>query len=118
MKTAFAYWDNRIAPVFDTTKQIHVVQVDRGRIVSESLESLPEDSLALKALRLVELEIVNVVCGAISRSMHELITAQGIHVIPFVAGELREVVRAWLDGLLDRDDFAMPGRNRHRESWS
>ena len=117
MKTAFAYWDNRIAPVFDTARQIHVVEAESGQIVSETQETLSEDLPVQKTLRLVELGIGTLVCGAISRPMHGLIAAYGMQVIPFVAGELREVIRAWLRGNLERDAFAMPGcsgRGRRR----
>lgn len=109
MKTAFAYWDNRIAPVFDTARQIHVVKAESGQIVSATQETLSEDLSVQKALRLVELGIGTLVCGAISRPMYGLVAAYGIQVVPFVAGNLREVIRAWLSGDLERDTFAMPG---------
>jgi hypothetical protein len=37
------------------------------------------------------------------------VAAYGIRLIPFVAGDLREVIRAWLGGKLECDAFAMPG---------
>jgi predicted Fe-Mo cluster-binding NifX family protein len=109
MKTAFAYWDNRIAPVFDTAGQIHVVEAESGRIVSERQETLPENLPVQKALRMVELGIGALVCGAISRPIHELVAAYGIQVIPFVAGDLREIIRAWQRGSLEGGTYAMPG---------
>lgn len=109
MKTAFAYWDNRIAPVFDTARQIFVVEADLEQVIGETHETLTEDMPIRKALRLVELGIYTLVCGAISRPLYELITAYGILVIPFLAGDLREVVQAWLHNNLERDTFAMPG---------
>ena len=109
MKTAFAYWDNRIAPVFDNAGQIHIVETESEQILSEILETLSEELPVQKALQLVELGITTLVCGAISRPMHELITEYGIEVIPFVAGDLREVIEAWLGGNLENEIFAMPG---------
>lgn len=109
MKVAFTYWDNRIAPVFDTARQIRVVEAESGQIVSETQETLSEDLPVQKTLRLVGLGIGTLVCGAISRPMYGLVAAYGIQVIPFVAGDLREVIRAWLSGNLERDTFAMPG---------
>jgi hypothetical protein len=38
MKAAFAYWDHRIAPVFDTARRIHLVEADSGRIVAETVD--------------------------------------------------------------------------------
>ncbi len=115
--TAFAYWDNRISPVFDTTRQIHVVADEALRIVGERTETLPESPPVQKVLRLVELGVQTLVCGAISKPMHEVVAAYGIQVVPFVAGTLPDVVAAWFNGQLDRDVFAMPGcRNRKRRA--
>ncbi len=116
MKAAFSTWDNRIAPVFDVARQIQLVEAESGRILTETLEYLPDDRLPQKALRLTEMGVKTLVCGAISRPLHEIVMAYDIQVIPFVAGDLRQVIQAWLDNRLDQDAFAMPGccgRNRH-----
>lgn len=116
MKTAFAHWDHRIAPVFDTARQVHVVETAAGQIIGEKQEILTEDLTVQKVLQLVELGIDTLVCGAITRPMQGLVTAYGIQVIPFVAGDLREVIQAWLRGHLLRDEFVMPGcRRRGRQ---
>jgi predicted Fe-Mo cluster-binding NifX family protein len=115
-KAAFAYWDNRIAPVFDSANQVYLVEVDSNRITAETLEVLPDDQLVQKALRLAELAVETLVCGAISRSLHEIVCAYGIQVVPFVAGELREVIQAWRSNNLYTDAFAMPGCRRRGHS--
>lgn len=109
MKSAFTHWNNRIAPVFDTARQIRVVESDAGRIVAESEEILDDGLTARKAVCLAQLGIATLICGAISRPLHEMVVSNGIQVIPFVAGELNEVIRAWLGGKLAEDTFAMPG---------
>jgi predicted Fe-Mo cluster-binding NifX family protein len=117
MKTAFAAWNNRIAPVFDVARHIHIVESESGQIVGEAREELTDDVPARKALHLAELDIGTLVCGAISRPLQAMVAAYGIRVVPFVAGDLREVIDAWLSGRLEKDVFAMPGccnRGRHR----
>jgi predicted Fe-Mo cluster-binding NifX family protein len=109
MKTAFAIWDNRIAPVFDTALQLHLVEAEHGRILAEANELLADDSPMNKTLRLTELGIETLVCGAISKSLHALVVSYGIQVIPFIAGDLHEIIQAWLDGKLAEAKFAMPG---------
>ncbi len=116
MKVAFACWDNRIAPVFDTARRIHIARIESGRIVDETRESLPEDVPVRKALHLVELGIGTVVCGAISRTMNAVVASYGIRIIPFVAGDLQDVIQAWLGETLEREVFAMPGC-RGRRGW-
>ncbi len=117
MKAAFAHWDGRIAPVFDTAGRVRIIEVQAGRIVGEAHETLPEDAPAQKALRLAGLEIDTLVCGAISRTLYGMITAYGIQVIPFVAGDLGEVVAAWQAGTLEHDAFAMPGCCGRGRRW-
>jgi predicted Fe-Mo cluster-binding NifX family protein len=117
MKAAFAYWENRIAPVFDTARQIHIVEVESGRIVGESLTTLSEITPNARAIRLTELGIGTLVCGAISGTMRNLVEAYGIQVISFVAGDIHDVIRAWLRGNIHGRLFFMPGcglRGRHR----
>ena len=86
-----------------------MVTHESQQIVEVTLEALPESPLVQKALKLMELGIQSLVCGAISKSLHSVVTAYGIRVIPYVAGELRDVVKAWLNGNVDYDTFAMPG---------
>jgi predicted Fe-Mo cluster-binding NifX family protein len=115
MKAAFAYLDKRIAPVFDTARRIHVAEIEAGRIVAEREEALADDMPVRKALRLAELGVETLVCGAITRPLHAIVASYGIRVIPFVAGDLGEVIQAWLRGGLEVEDFAMPGcRGRGR----
>jgi predicted Fe-Mo cluster-binding NifX family protein len=109
MKAAFAVWNHRIAPVFDVARQVHVVMTEGGRIVGEGEEALPNDGGEGKGLRLAELGVDTLVCGAISRTTQAMVAAYGIRTIPFVAGDLREVIRAWLSGALEKEVFAMPG---------
>jgi predicted Fe-Mo cluster-binding NifX family protein len=109
MKTAFSYWENRIAPVFDTARQIHVIKAESGIIVGETQETLPEDFPIRKVCRLVDLGIGTLVCGAISRPLHAMVSSYGIQVVPFIAGDLHEVIHAWLRGSLEHAAFALPG---------
>lgn len=117
MRVAFAAWNNRIAPVFDIARQVLVVDAESGRIVGQSHEALSSDFPVHKALRLAELGVETLVCGGISRSLLALVSGYGIRVVPFVAGELDEVVQAFLKGRLEGSSFAMPGcwrRGRRR----
>lgn len=114
MKTAFTYWNKRIAPVFDTARLIRVIQTESGRIISEKLETVEGDQAVQKALRLSELGVNTLVCGAISSSFHEMVAAYGIQVIPFVAGNCQEVIQAWLNGNLELRRYTMPGCKKRK----
>lgn len=110
MRVAFAAWNNRIAPVFDVTRRVHVVDTDgRRRVLEESEEALDDETAAGRAARLAGMGIDALVCGAISRPQEAFLQAYGVAVVPFVTGNLREVVDAWGAGTLGSGAFAMPG---------
>ncbi len=109
MKTAFSVWKDRIAPVFDVAREIRVIESQSEKIVRDKRESLSEEIPAQKAFHLADAGIDTLVCGAISRPLHATVRALGITVIPFVAGDIDEIIRAWFDGNLPSDLFTMPG---------
>lgn len=118
MKVAFAHWNDRIAPVFDSARQVHIVETGSGQVLGETQAPLPGDPIIQKALRLSALDVDTLVCGAISRPLQEMIAAYGIQVIPFVAGDLNQVIRAFLRGSSMDEVFAMPGcRGRVRQRF-
>ena len=110
MRVAFAAWNDRIAPVFDVTRRVHIVDTDgRRRVLEESEEALDDETAAGRAARVAGMGIDALVCGAISRPQEAFLQAYGVAVVPFVTGNLREVVDAWGSGTLGSDTFAMPG---------
>ncbi len=116
MKAAFATWNNRIAPQFDAAGHACIVEVHAGAIVAERLEAFKSKLPVKKVYRLVALGVDTLVCGAISRPIQALLAAQGIRVVPFVAGELPEVIHAWIDGRLGEGLFAMPGYRSEKQN--
>jgi len=114
MRVAFATWNDRIAPVFDVTRRVRVVQTDGRRVLRESEEPLDNETAASRAAHLAALGIDALVCGAISRPQEAFLQVYGITVVPFVTGALSEVVEAWGAGTLGSDAFAMPGCGRGR----
>ncbi len=109
MKTAFSIWQKRIAPVFDTARQIRLVVSSGPQVKAETFAEMPDDDGPEKVSWLVSQKVDTLVCGAISRLLQERLTLQGIKVFPFVAGNLEQVMGAYFEGKLSERDFAMPG---------
>jgi predicted Fe-Mo cluster-binding NifX family protein len=109
MKAAFAVWNDRIAPVFDVARQVRLVDEKEGSMEHAENAHLPDAPPAAKAARLAEKGVGVLVCGAITQPLHAMITAHGIQVIPFIAGNIRDIIQAWLAGKLDDGSYAMPG---------
>ena len=109
MKTAFSVWEQRIAPVFDTARQIHLVESDGTRITAEKAHAISGEDVPQKVAWLAEQGVATLVCGAVSRPLQQQLASVGIKVVPFVAGALRQVIQASLDGSLNGAAFTMPG---------
>ncbi len=116
MKIAVSTWNGRISPVFDVSRHMVVVEIDQGIIQRKSEDSLDED-LGRKVEKISGNGIQLLICGAISQPLAEVLALRGIRIIPFITGNVDEVIEACLADQLDRSRFAMPGccgRGRHR----
>ncbi len=113
MKAAFTVWNDRISPLLDAAREIHLVEAVDGRIISQSRRTLTNDIPALKARQLSDMGVTTLVCGAVSRSMESILAGYGIHLVPYISGELTEVIAAWQQNRLSGGGFSMPGGKRH-----
>ncbi len=109
MKAAFATWNDRIAPVFDVSESLLLLEIEGGRVVRETRHILSGDDPEEQVRALVETGAEVLVCGAISRFLCEQIMARGVRVMPFIAGTLTEIIEAWNGGTLGKSAYAMPG---------
>jgi len=113
MKAAFTVWKNRIAPLFDVSREIHIVEMESSQIVAQSRVFLDNEVPAFKARQLAEMGIKTLVCGAISRALQDLVTAYGITLVAFISGDLQGVIDAWRCDKLCTEAFRMPGSCGH-----
>ena len=109
MKVAFAIWDGRISPVFDTARELLVADIENDQVVEQHHEHLAELATGQRVAKLNNLGVETLVCGAISRPVADMLTASGIRLLPFIAGNTEEVVTAFLKQQLPGPAFLMPG---------
>jgi predicted Fe-Mo cluster-binding NifX family protein len=109
MKAAFSCWKDRIAPVFDTAKELLIVELGDGKLTREAAETDPGEPPFKRVLSLSERGVRELICGAVSWELHQILLAQGLHVVPFISGDLETVISAWKEGRLTEDVFIMPG---------
>ncbi len=109
MRVALAIWNGRISPVFDVARQVLILDLQDGREVSRHVETLPGTELRYQADRLAALAPQTLICGAISQPMAAMLAAHGVSVVPFTAGDVEEVIAAWLSGSLSDPALIMPG---------
>lgn len=119
MILAIATWNGRISPVFDVSRRLLIFTVEDGVATRQKAVDLRTDHPDLRASQLSRMAVDTLICGAISRPLAGMVAAHGIQVIPFVAGDVGEVVTAYLAGDLCSPNLAMPGcRSRRGRRWN
>ncbi|MEJ5299629.1 MAG: hypothetical protein WHS38_01420 [Thermodesulforhabdaceae bacterium] len=117
-KGAFTVWNGIISPVCDVAKIAILVGLSSDRhIVEQEERDLPEESFS-KVKSLLEWNVNELICGAISKHLYWLIESHGIRVIPFISGSYEEVVAAWVEGKIRSNRFVMPGCCKKRWMWN
>jgi predicted Fe-Mo cluster-binding NifX family protein len=112
MKIAIPVWQDSISGVFDFADKLSLAEIE-GQTEKNRLEiPLPNEPIPKKAGRLKELDVDVLICGAISKPLAFLIIGAGIKIIPFVSGQIDEVLNAYLGGRLKDSQFLMPGCRR------
>ncbi len=115
-KLALPVWENRISPVFDSCQQVRIMSMS-GRTIDDHKDFwFGNRSVESRVSWLLEASIDVLLCGAITRQVEELLLRRGVVVVSFVAGDVDEVLNAFLAGDFPSHAFAMPGccaRHRH-----
>jgi predicted Fe-Mo cluster-binding NifX family protein len=109
MKTALCVWQDRISPVFDSAQMLLIAEIERKKITGRRYEAMPFNSPSSRALKIFNLGVDVLICGAISRLYADMIEAYNIHLIPFVAGNSEQVLNAYVKNALPAPEFQMPG---------
>ncbi|MDQ1333461.1 MAG: hypothetical protein QG552_411 [Thermodesulfobacteriota bacterium] len=116
MKIAVSVWEGRVSPVFDTASRLLILDVEETGEASRFEVFLDEQTCSRKCSRIQVLGVEVLICGAISRHFQGVLTATGIHVIPWVCGPVSEVMSAYMEGTLSHSRYLMPGCRHRRVS--
>ena len=109
MKIAIPVWGNRMSPVVDTSSRLRVVEVAGNQERGRSETELQTQDLSRRCIRIRNLGVNVLICGAITGHLVRLLRASGVEVIPGISGDPDEVLTAYLDGTLASPRFLMPG---------
>ena len=119
-KVAIPIWENRVSPVMDTASQLMLLEFDQSDSFSRQVLEIPALHMIHKIEFIRSTEINLLICGAISQAMFRMIAALGIEIIPFIRGNIDEVIKAYIHGQLHNDSFFLPGypcgRGRNRQN--
>lgn len=103
----------RISPVFESAQTLLVLQCCRRAVTVERQIALPAD-LAAKAEMLLQQELCHVISGAIANETLEYLKLRGIMLVPFAAGDWRQVAEAFVAARRHLNaKHILPGCRRH-----
>jgi len=111
MNIAMTIWGNRISPVFDASKKVLVVEVEDGKITNELVFITDPGRFEVFKEMVQERRIELLLCGAVCSFGLARLKSLGIEVVPFLTGEVSEILMKYLTGE-EVTEFAMPGCRR------
>ncbi len=117
MKIVIPHFSGRVSPVFDVAEHFYLIEVENGEELSRRDLNIPGVGIFDKAKIFLQVGAEVVICGAITQVQESALSSNGIHLFPFVCGELDEVLAAFNRGELAEGACKMPGccgrRRRH-----
>jgi len=115
-KVAIPIFHNRVSPVFDSCRHMLVIDIEQGAEVHRETVYLDEMSLTERCGIFAKLEIAIVICGGVSEIFANMLMGAHIRLVNGIAGDMDDVITAFLGEYLDKPQFYMPGfrqDNRH-----
>jgi predicted Fe-Mo cluster-binding NifX family protein len=109
MKVAIAVWENHVSSVLDFSQRLVVVEFKGGGETGRAEIALLERNALAKLVKLRELGIDVLICGAVSRQLALASTTCGIRLLPYVTGKVEDVLNAYQAGQLGLPEFMLPG---------
>lgn len=109
MRVGITAWNGRVSPVLDGAERIRIVELARSGEGAVEVVGLSGRTPSERAQEIVSLGLDALICGAVSRPLGAMLGAAGVNVVPWVAGDIEEVLAAFGEGRLDDPGFGMPG---------
>jgi len=111
-KVAIPIWNGRVSPVMDTACHFLVVEIDKAREVSRNTVDIYQAGPSNHMSFFTNFHIDILICGAISHQLENMLIASGIKINPWFRGDVNEVIAAYFEGILQNNNFIMPGCER------
>jgi len=112
MKICLAAYGNRIASLLETSDRlilVHSPDFDKTNLQTIPLYSGSYNEI-LKILQ--ENGVNTLICGAITACVHDLLQAQNIEIIPWITGNVSDIIDALNKQRVLSPKFNMPGRGK------
>ena len=115
IKVAIPLWKNRISPVLETASILLISEIEDNVESSRHIVSIPSSNYQNRVKYFQGKDIDVLICGALSNETEMLLSVTGIELIPWIGGEVDDVISAYSQGEIISNNFLLPGCKRgHR----
>jgi predicted Fe-Mo cluster-binding NifX family protein len=108
-KVAIPIFQSRVSPVLDSCRHMLLIDMEQGNDMKRERVYLDEMSLAERCGLFAKLDVTIVICGGVSEVFANMLMGANIRLINGIAGEIDDVITAFLEERLDKPQFYMPG---------
>ena len=113
IKIAIPIWNRRISPVMDTASKLLIFSIDNEQQeIFREIVTIPQSNISGRIKYFLNQGITILICGAISHHFEQSLKASGIEVKPFLGGNVDDIIAAYTNGMLQSDNFMLPGCGR------
>jgi len=109
MKIAIPVYKHTVSNTFDFARKLLVVTIEDGSETQRSEVDMAGRAPAQRAAQVKKLGVDVVICGAVSHMLAGMIEMAGIGIVPYITGNIDEVLPAYLSGGLTGPRYQMPG---------
>ena len=119
MKVAITVWEDRISPVLDSSHTLLIADIKNSKIMSREYVAFNPELPSRLPKVLSDLDIEVLICGAVSQLPANMIESGGIKLIPFITGNVDEVLASFAKSATVVPSYLMPGcgdkpRKKHK----
>jgi len=114
MIIALTVWEDRISPVFDVSAMILLAEIKNGDVLNRRFVPFNPGLLSRLVEILKQMDVSVLICGAISEAPANILSANGVGLIPFISGKIEHILGAYAKNKPIIPAFLMPGMGRQR----
>lgn len=111
VRVAIPIFRSRVSPVFDSCTRVLLIDIDHNIEIERSEIYLDGLLLTERMAVLQKSKVKTIICGGISDILQNMLRGINICLISGIAGEVDQVVSAYLSERLNEPKFLMPGFN-------
>lgn len=108
-RVAIPTFQNRISPVLDSCRHMLLLDIENGNEMDRRNVYLGEMCLTERCGIFKNLDVAMVICGGISEILANMLKGSNIRLLNGIAGDIDDVITAFLEDDLDKPQFYMPG---------